>query len=179
MEIQRELDILLHPRLPPLLTSHPPIEATSLFRTENEANDNQAREDIGVRTIEDIYTAVDVTMKDSLTAPAVAPQPETVEHVPQAGRRIAEQPISRPQVTPFVPQVPTPTPVTNVEVQMPSASAPKPPTLRETLRVETIGSSSTFTQMPQVPMETMSNALDSDEEEDEAMPEIDLESDSE
>ena len=52
IQVQRDVEMLLHPRLPPLLRTQPPMEALSLFRTSDVKKDKAAEEALNVITIE-------------------------------------------------------------------------------------------------------------------------------
>ncbi|KAK7060454.1 hypothetical protein VNI00_001219 [Paramarasmius palmivorus] len=84
-----ELDLLLHPRLPPLLRSLPQVEALSLFRTEESEEEKLNRQDLGleVEASEEhpqstTTRADDIIMADSMSEPIAPtipsePQPPT------------------------------------------------------------------------------------------------------
>ncbi|KAJ7781030.1 rRNA processing/ribosome biogenesis-domain-containing protein [Mycena metata] len=94
--VHRDLEMLLHPRLPPLVRSMPHIESLSLFRAEESQEEIDARESLGLVPSEiepepDVEPAIlDVIMADPPTLPTppttnkIQPVPASVE--PAAGR---------------------------------------------------------------------------------------------
>ena len=47
-DLQQQIDILLHPRVPPLLRSLPHVESLSLFRAEESIDEVEVREALGL-----------------------------------------------------------------------------------------------------------------------------------
>lgn len=51
----RDLELLLHPRVPPLIQSMPHIESLSLFREEESQEETETRRNLQLGTMEDIH----------------------------------------------------------------------------------------------------------------------------
>lgn len=51
--VQHEIDLLLHPRMPPLVRSLPHVETISLFRAEESQEELDTRHMLGLRTADD------------------------------------------------------------------------------------------------------------------------------
>ncbi|KAG6833947.1 hypothetical protein H0H87_007958 [Tephrocybe sp. NHM501043] len=142
----RDLEILLHPRVPPLVRSLPHVESLSLFRAEEPQEEADVREEIGLHgALPDQPTNLheeDVVMHDSIAHITQAPplnhlQPKTVDERPSPAPPVAspslvtQQPlgpatmskasaIEQPQMKPPVPKS-TPQPVVPPPVQVPVA----------------------------------------------------------
>jgi len=68
LEVQQQVDLLLHPRGPPLVRPLPHVEALSLFRAEG------SNEERAARTSLDLATTYDANVMDVAVEPiAVAP----------------------------------------------------------------------------------------------------------
>jgi len=169
-KVQQEVDLLLHPRGPPLVRPLPHVEALSLFRAE------ESNEELTARTSLSLTTAYDGNVMD-----------------------VAADPIT---VTPSLPE-PTPQPVpTHLIIPTPRTTAPAPPTvlgsqqqMSSITAVPTKDSADTRSAIsirqpvnspPSTSSQTSASAtvkpmlipVAVDEEEEEPMPTIDTESDS-
>ncbi|KAL0573964.1 hypothetical protein V5O48_007979 [Marasmius crinis-equi] len=110
-DTMRNLDVLLHPRLPPLLRSLPQLEALSLFRTEESEEEAAERQRLGLETnagVGEIYenrvltTEQDIIMKD-------APATEINSIPPSTSTAPASAPRIHPSViAPLASQAPAP-----------------------------------------------------------------------
>lgn len=179
VETQRQLDVLLHPRLPPLLRSLPPIEAVSLFRTASAKEDRAVRDTLGMGTIEDV--------QPETTTTATTGSVMTIAHVSSDASGAPAQPES-PRVAP-----PTPASAPAPSLAPAAASVVAPVATRQTPQPSFLGTS---TAPPFVPSKASiltqqiatvastsrgqsgaTNYQDSDGESEE-MPEIDMRSDS-
>lgn len=56
-ESRRDLDMLLHPRLPPPLRSNPPLTAVTLFQSQGDTDAKADREVVGISPDEDMFSA--------------------------------------------------------------------------------------------------------------------------
>jgi len=168
--VYRRLDLLLHPRVPPLVRSLPHVESLSLFRAEESLDEIDARETLGLGVSEQhpkVPNAMDdiamthvapeeVTMQISLTTATTAKQIDVSTQSPPSAQPEPHSKIAQPrQMSPFPPP-PDPLPSSSV-TQAPIASGSTVP----------------------VAVKPVSAIAPVDEEEDEEMPAIDMDSDSE
>ncbi|KAF9464353.1 rRNA processing/ribosome biogenesis-domain-containing protein [Collybia nuda] len=74
----RNLDILLHPRVPPLVRALPHVESLSLFRVEASQEETEALRTLGLQTAacpdQSTLWAGDVTMENGTSAPVLQPR---------------------------------------------------------------------------------------------------------
>ncbi|KAG5648888.1 hypothetical protein DXG03_000237 [Asterophora parasitica] len=154
----RDLEILLHPRVPPLVRSLPHVESLSLFRAEEPQDEADAREEVGLQCAfpdrpTSTYETKDVLMhNDSGSAPkSNGSNPVTVNAPPPAPTHIPTVPLQQASVPA----------VARVHVELPR---PNPPLL---------ASAPVQTVIPPQPA-----GVPVPEEDDEEMPTIDMDSDS-
>lgn len=70
-DMQKRLDLLLHPRLPPLVRPMPPVDALYLFRAEENQEEADLRRELGLETTEaepgmDLTVDVDTSQPDEV-----------------------------------------------------------------------------------------------------------------
>lgn len=187
-ESQRQLDLLLHPRLPPLITATPLVENLSLVFSEESLEETELRKSLGLFTMQDrIQQNIDTEMSDPTNPPPqstpvskIIPSPTAPNHSTSSkydGGHLS-------QIKVATPPEPTPTPVQETAERPSSGSAR--PTITEPPK------SQAPKPAPQVPQVELSDHLDQgpsiptnrildpsvEADEDEEMPAIDLESDS-
>ncbi|KAI3612208.1 ribosome biogenesis protein rix1 [Moniliophthora roreri] len=168
-----ELDILLHPRLPPLLRSLPQVEAFSLFRTEESEEEMSSRQGLGleVEAGEEPPPPTrldDTVMGDARSTPVVPtapiePTPKSIVHPPPQ-----TIPAVIPDLTPKL-SITNPIAAANVIEKQPDATV-----------VSMVKNSMIKTLPDQGPRISQAKTIirSSVDAEDEDMPAIDLESDS-
>ncbi|KIK67924.1 hypothetical protein GYMLUDRAFT_36732, partial [Collybiopsis luxurians FD-317 M1] len=178
----RKVDLLIHPRLPPLLRPLPKLDALTLFRAEESAEEAEARHSLGIDAAANASVASrDVVMKEAKTTsdtPFVASpsQKPSIPPIMQTAPRehfssgLTYVPSVGSSVTPVVPQITSIVPQQPLEPGLISTVAVKP-TIPPSYASQTIGQSEAVNTMVPAPLE----GLDDDEE----MPSINLESDSE
>ena len=160
-DLQQQIDILLHPRVPPLLRSLPHVESLSLFRTEESFDEVEVREALGLEytnqhTPGSTTVGVDATMQRS--------QKQTPPRVPTPT-------VSEPQNSNL--SVPERSKETQTLGLPPD---PLPSSFAEVAHITTtpISTAPVLIQPPvKVPVVSVA-----DKEEDEEMPSIDMNSDS-
>lgn len=162
-DLQQQIDVLLHPRVPPLLRSLPHVESLSLFRTEESFDEVEVREALGLEYANQhtpgskATVCVDATMQRSQKqTPPRAPTPT----------------VSEPQNSnPFVPERSKETQQT---LRLPPD--PLPSSFAEVAHITTTPiSTAPVLIKPPVKVPVVSVA---DKEEDEEIPSIDMNSDS-
>ncbi|KAJ7368529.1 rRNA processing/ribosome biogenesis-domain-containing protein [Mycena albidolilacea] len=135
--LHRDLEVLLHPRLPPLVRSMPYVESLSVFRAEESQEESEMRQSLGLvpAETEDVVMAV-------ANPPAPPTPPRTSKNLPvppsvavPAAVQLPPQPLPQLPPKPSLPDdgerieaakapVPSPTPAkaidaTPVQVEMP------------------------------------------------------------
>jgi len=161
-DVYRKLDLLLHPRVPPLVRSLPPVESLSLFRAEESLEEIDAREALGLDIAEqhpkvpspmnDIVMTLDIVQPMTILPP---PTPAAIpKHASESNHPAIAQPVPQTKVAHTL--SPSLLPLSTKE-QASSASVSTAPVTVQ--RADVIG-----------PMD--------ESEEDEEMPAIDLDSDS-
>lgn len=188
-EVQRELDILLHPRLPPLLRSQPPVEAVTLFRSGNAKDDQAAQAAAGLRTIEGISPARETT-------PEIRPpqQMDTQSYIASLQQQSRITPstatvqahVLSPAFTAPASMTTSATTQTPVDVSNKEASLPSIQNTDNTAQTPSIARSrGPEIAQPNISSDSTGNVTlpvglskDQDSESDEEMPEIDTRSDS-
>lgn len=173
LQLQQEVDLLLHPRSPPLVRPLPHVEALSLFRAE------ESNEELAVRTSLALATTYDANIMDVvedpiMVTPATEPTPHPVPtHLPMPTPEItAPGPIL---ISPPVPASQkmmssiTTAPTKNSADILPAISS------RQPAKSQLPPSSS---QMELMVEPRFIPVVVDDEEEEEGMPAIDMESDS-
>lgn len=189
----RELDRLLHPRVPSLVRALPHVEVLSLFRAEESAEEREIRDSlsIGVVSPSNGIESTGCEGQASILAPTPAPQPlhpnpGTLPNVAQPKTPAPVLSTSHPQATipPGLRPAPTPSYVHNNSLadfpsQDPSDSNDilHPPQEHEVPSsfMSTVVTASEGSHLGTVP--GVINAVE-DEDEDEEMPSIDIGSDS-
>ncbi|KIM46351.1 hypothetical protein M413DRAFT_441439 [Hebeloma cylindrosporum] len=88
LEMQSNIGVLLHPRLPPLIRSMPHVESLALFKAEESQDEMAALSALGVRSIHSSYLKdtgdQDVEMKDnSMAAPAAYTPGHAAPSIPE------------------------------------------------------------------------------------------------
>ncbi|KAJ7228479.1 rRNA processing/ribosome biogenesis-domain-containing protein, partial [Mycena pura] len=137
ISFNRDLEVLLHPRLPPLVRSLPYIEALSLFRAEESQEESDAREGLGLvpsaPAMESITSEVLMSEAPTISSPSRAntskssdnpPQPRvlpqnSLQMVPPNSRNAEAE---KPPMRVLSPQLPMPSPL----VSAPSFQTPAP-----------------------------------------------------
>ncbi|KAJ7178937.1 rRNA processing/ribosome biogenesis-domain-containing protein [Mycena filopes] len=105
--VHRDLEMLLHPRLPPLVRSMPPLESFSLFRAEESQEEIDARQTLGLVPSEaeldvPVTGGTDVVMADPPTLPTPPPTTNKSLAIPASTEPPAATPESaRPPPPPF------------------------------------------------------------------------------
>ncbi|KZP24698.1 hypothetical protein FIBSPDRAFT_951090 [Athelia psychrophila] len=167
-EVQRNLDLLLHPRVPPLLRSLPHVEALSLFRAEESHDEFAVRESLGLGAAE-AHPAAPV-QPGALHAPSAIATPDLPEAPPAKTLFTMDAPpdtsskvsAPEPKVAQATLLAPTPTlPPHPAQLPTPPPPASKTPLANEASLQTTVVA-----------------AMDEDEDEAEEMPAIDMDSDS-
>ncbi|KAF8076598.1 rRNA processing/ribosome biogenesis-domain-containing protein [Lyophyllum atratum] len=167
-ETFRHLEILIHPRVPPLVRSLPHVESLSLFRAEESQEEAGIREELGLRgAIPDqsslIHDTQDVAMEDDSGIQAT--KMHVTSTIPSAPPLLQTQLLSTPSM------------VSDIDTRQPPAppiSAIQRPVEPPHPRVTTPPS------RPEVPPQPVVVPVqEAEDEEDEEMPAIDMASDSE
>ncbi|KAG6877240.1 hypothetical protein C0992_010466 [Termitomyces sp. T32_za158] len=160
-DIRHNLEILLHPRVPPLVRSLPHVESLSLFRAEESQEELDTREGLGLcgASPGQLNLVEDVVMQD------FAPS-ETEQINNRQSAKVSEPPL---------PQNPSSSSFTNTSkntllaastLLIPSTIEPSLSTPAETI------------VHPQIPLPHPIAALAQSDDDDEEMPVINLDSDS-
>ncbi|KAI0638331.1 rRNA processing/ribosome biogenesis-domain-containing protein [Trametes polyzona] len=204
--VSTEVDLLLHPRVPPLVRSLPHVEMLSLFRAEESQEESEARANIGVGVVEERVPgrtgeAEELTslVDNRTTLPPRAPSSRSIGDVqnaetPRGGERTPMQVDVAPPAIPSTvgTRVAEPviqrTPPAPVAVQQPAvvaaqalhsppSSLPPPPDPLPSSSAALGTRSTTASTAPPVTSAAVAS-VPADEDEDEPMPTIDLASDS-
>ncbi|EMD40910.1 hypothetical protein CERSUDRAFT_111496 [Gelatoporia subvermispora B] len=206
--IQREIDLLLHPRMPPLVRSLPHVETISLFRAEESQEEMDTRHALGLRTEEDSSHPASSDAMAAVHSPPVITrdrrQTEATSDIPAAGTSTTisvsssvAPPRSAPTQIP-APYVPAATSRSDAidtilqAAEHPRSVAPMPqrtsavPSLPAPLA--SVGQPSkassietptnTSSSIPSGNKATVTAPIDEDDDDDEPMPTINMESDS-
>ncbi|KAF9268145.1 hypothetical protein L218DRAFT_892918 [Marasmius fiardii PR-910] len=190
-ETMHGLDLLLHPRLPPLLRSQPQVEAFSLFRTEESEEETAERQRLGlVSQLQDLPEQAasngngDVVMKEMpppvktttiISSTSTAPPPHlTATHPPAAPPPAAPPPAAPPGAPESCPasQIPV------IEIDAESTGPEVVPRPADSVKVSTV-SVSTSGAKPRDTQIVGDDQLVTQTPQDEHMPPIDIDSDSE
>ncbi|KAI0677400.1 rRNA processing/ribosome biogenesis-domain-containing protein [Trametes maxima] len=198
ISVPAEIDLLLHPRVPPLVRSLPHVEMLSLFRAEESHEESSTRTNVGLGVVEegpDVSDAavlsalsVDALSRDSLprageatkNADILKAQAQNgsamqVDVAPPAGPSTVIARVADASIPPAsaVPAVPPAAASTSKNFQVPPSSLPPPP---DPLPSNTAASDAR-SAMNTAALVTSTSA--GDDEDDEPMPTIDMGSDSE
>ncbi|KAL0067595.1 hypothetical protein AAF712_005310 [Marasmius tenuissimus] len=180
-----DLDVLLHPRLPPLLRSLPQIEALSLFRTEESEEETAERQRLGIEVNDDPQNipaaALSSAGQQDVIMNEISPQENSRNTSSAVATSHVSQPLADPSLPPRPPTI-TSNPVVAApvdrmktldhQVDIPQAPGPSnfptsaAGTSRAFPRTHMSDDKTSVTQTPR-------------EHEDEQMPSIDVDSDSE
>ncbi|KAF6762174.1 rRNA processing/ribosome biogenesis-domain-containing protein [Ephemerocybe angulata] len=161
-ELHASLDLLIHPRLPPIVRPIPTTQSLSLFRVEESEEEASARSQLGLDFEEgaDEQNAVadqDAVMQDGFVSATPAPaQQEPPKELPRQ---------------PFLPSAPVVS-----QPSVPAAVTPLPWQPKEAVVIQSTTVTSTTTRTT---TSAPAPASDDSQDEDEEMPTIDLGSDSE
>ncbi|KAL1739283.1 hypothetical protein HDZ31DRAFT_49632, partial [Schizophyllum fasciatum] len=169
----RTFDLLLHPRLPPLVRPLPHVDALALFAGEESMEEKQTRLDMGFARVGDGFSKpVDDIMEDLPVQPV---PPTTLQASTTVGFSttypVQSQPV-RPQAPPSAPPIATMPPPTE-----PSAA----PSLSTGVPMAPTAPASGIPGPSASRLATQPEAINMmvDEDDDEEMPAIDMSSDSE
>ncbi|KAG1892257.1 rRNA processing/ribosome biogenesis-domain-containing protein [Suillus subluteus] len=175
LELQQEVDLLLHPRGPPLVRPLPHVEALSLFRAEESNEERAARTSLALATTYDA-NVMDDMVDPTIVTPTPDPAPRPVStHLPMPTPKItAPGPISTPSPVPANQKMTSSitTAPTKDSADISSAISSRQPTkslLPSSIQMELAP--------PMVEPRLIPMVVDDDEEE-EGMPTLDMESDS-
>ncbi|KAF8515002.1 rRNA processing/ribosome biogenesis-domain-containing protein [Gautieria morchelliformis] len=181
---QRQLDTLLHPRLPPLLRSQPPVEAVYLFRSGSAKDDKAARDAVGLNTIEDIRPAQETTTLEGTTVQQIHRQAAITSALQSSSAAtVVPGPAPPPSMPALISSFVAPSLSAITEVQRTERSTPNiqnDAIIDQTPRTAKSGAPVTAQQSISSAL-TYSGALGLSRDEDsdlEEMPEIDTRSDS-
>ncbi|KAF7985251.1 hypothetical protein HWV62_7918 [Athelia sp. TMB] len=160
-EVHRSLELLLHPRVPPLVRSLPHVEALSLFRAEESHEEVAVRDALGLSVAES-HQAVTVE-SEHLPMPSAT----AVHVIPAAAPSIISS--NTDAVTAVQPKVApaTPAPISTPHDLLPAAHHPIPPPAAFLAPSTSVA-----------PLQTTIIAAMDEDEEEEDMPTIDMDSDS-
>ncbi|OAX43989.1 hypothetical protein K503DRAFT_730190 [Rhizopogon vinicolor AM-OR11-026] len=173
LEVQQQVDLLLHPRGPPLVRPLPHVEALSLFRAEESNEERAARTSLDLATIYDA-NAMDVAVEPIAVTPSL-PEP-TPRLVP------THLPTPTPRITaPAPPTVLTSQQRTSPITVAPTKDSADARSATSTRQAENSRPSTSCQnerapvtlEPPHIPV-----VVDDDDDDEEAMPTIDMESDS-
>ncbi|KAK1233310.1 hypothetical protein PQX77_003536 [Marasmius sp. AFHP31] len=183
-----DFDVLLHPRLPPLLRSLPQIEALSLFRTEESEEEAAERQRLGIEVNDDPQdipaAALSSAGQQDVIMNGIPPQENSRNIFSAATTSHVPQPLADPSLPPRPPTI-TSNPVVAAPVdrmktldhQVDIPQAPDPSNFPTSAAAGT----STSRVLPRTHMSDnkISVTQTPREHEDEQMPSIDVDSDSE
>ena len=171
-QAQKEIGILLHPRVPPLLRSMPHVESLSLFKAEEHQDEAEVLSTLGLTSIHPSQSQVvqqDVSMTDSLM---IAP----TDNYATQNLRDSTLPLREPKEKLSVIPINLPPPPTTKPFTMPQATSTIG--LPSTVALSKMASNNTGGPSTIVPNPDL--FLKEDEQDgDEEMPLIDIDSDSE
>jgi len=169
-DVHRRLDLLLHPRVPPLVRSIPHVESLSLFRAEEGLEEIDAREVLRLGIANQLLPVAQ-SSDDVLTTPA--PEATAAQHAYPIVPPITKSTtlVAPPPLT----AQPAPAPPLPKATQ---AILPPPPNSLPSSSVSvSVASGSTVTTQPAQPVHA-SVEVSMDDEDEEEMPTIDMDSDS-
>jgi hypothetical protein len=146
-----EFDLLIHPRVPPLVRTHPPVASLSLFQTQEPEEERHARENLGVGVVND-----------------------SMDAEPTETRSVEPQKIS-PEVHNAVDRQPQPDPPVVFDLVV-RQSSPPPPPLQAPQNPAPMNEPTTILEsaMLDTPMQERGGGEDEEEE----LPTINMDSDS-
>ncbi|KZT13037.1 uncharacterized protein LAESUDRAFT_754063 [Laetiporus sulphureus 93-53] len=218
-DVMRDIELLLHPRVPPLVRSLPHVETLSLFREEEGEEELSARQSLGLSTANDTLPLASADEQDvqmTITAPVSRPEAAFQDTAQASSRPLHTAPSDRSALTPATGTAPqfikqfvaaTPTPWTpgghaTVTTQNSQSDAPlmhpqqfdasppqddipatpevqsKTPGVSSTLSSEQTRAIPPPTSIPPVSSTSQGFVATHENEEDEPMPSINMDSDS-
>lgn len=132
--VLRDIDILLHPRVPPLVRSLPHVELLSLFREEEGDEERGMRKTLRLANAEETLSM----LSSSPQHPEAPPEPVNAPSIPSLGRTELVANSSTPgQFTTPIRQLP------QMQISPPTANTPQPIASRPTALVHAAPTSST------------------------------------
>nr|GAT59990.1 predicted protein [Mycena chlorophos] len=149
-KMSRELELLLHPRLPPLMRSMPGVEALSLFRAEESQEESDLLRSLGLVSADPPKMEAEPVASVVPHATPTSQQPSTPQLPPLAAK---PAPIASPPPQTALPPRPAAPQLQQQRAQQPKIAPPAPTPIEVAMEVE-------------------------DDERNEEMPSIDLDSDS-
>ncbi|TFK71783.1 hypothetical protein BDN72DRAFT_957805 [Pluteus cervinus] len=173
-----ELDLLLHPRVPPLMRSVPFLETLALFPTEEPQEEIDARVALGVASAEDpVATPSEALQKSTPPPPQLLPAgnpsssskpaaPASKIYAPPSNNALSQDTVKPP----IVPPTPAST-----SINPKNAEAGPSAVVHSTKKTEPVASSN---QQPAPSTMASTRMLVDEEEEEDEMPTIDMNSDS-
>jgi hypothetical protein len=166
-DLHRKLDLLLHPRVPPLIRSLPHVESLSFFRAEEGLDEIDAREALGLEIAEQPLTVsnpVDDIVMAHVVPKAVTVQPLTTPAVSTKQAGASNQ---------FTPSALQP------QIAQPNLVSPLPPPVKPLLSSSMMQiSTAPSSKDPAAVQPTTATAPLDEDEEDGEIPTIDMDSDS-
>ncbi|KAI5893914.1 uncharacterized protein SCHCODRAFT_02539725 [Schizophyllum commune H4-8] len=185
----RTLDLLLHPRLPPLVRPLPHVDALALFAGEESAEEKRTRLDLGFSMPTDAPTApsneaneANAMDQDQLQdpAPTIAPAASAASSIFSQPPTLKTYP-SAPPIATMPPPTPAPAAAESVYTPAPSTAAASSTTTVPVAPAPPKAPLGTITGTSSMRVETQTEAVSMvvDDEDDEEMPAIDMSSDSE
>jgi hypothetical protein len=182
----RVLDTLLHPRVPPLVRSLPHVESLSLFRAEESQEESEAREALDLTTLyqasshpEQLPSMQDVQMEEGTNIPSAQTQSTSpAPPVPQATTSAIIPPPARLPI-PAIQQQQIHNSISQSSTSAPAPSNWVPPEPAPALALErNVASNSIVPHSSASGVHPVLVTRSAEEEEDEEMPAINLDSDS-
>ena len=176
LKVQQKVDLLLHPRGPPLVRPLPHVEALSLFRAEESNEERAARASLALATTYDA-NAMDLAVDPIAITPSL---PERTHQPP------THLPIPTPRAATPTPHTP-PTVLTGQQMTSPVTAAPTKESANASatssrqpnkIQSSTSGGGPGQKECAPVTVEHPLIPVAANDEEDEPMPTIDMESDS-
>lgn len=169
--VRQKLDLLLHPRVPPLIRSLPHVESLSLFRTEESLDEIDAREALGLGVAEQHLKGSDSTEYDTISHPhseAMNVQPSSTPASASEGTGIFNKPS------------PTAQTILQSNFAGPTSTSPLPPPPSLPSSSLTLSSATSSSIVPATlqPAPVVAPMYEDEDEEDEEVPTIDMSSDS-
>ncbi|KAH9844088.1 rRNA processing/ribosome biogenesis-domain-containing protein [Rhodofomes roseus] len=165
VNIMRDVDLLLHPRVPPLVRSLPHVEMLSLFREEEGDEEAEMRKAMGLATAEETLSTLPSTTQNFATPPGPArftqmvPETSTAHNTASSSQQQTDTLHAQGLPVPSHPTLPTETSTT---------SAPFTPVIQP----------STASVPSEVRPQMQGSAPMDEDDEDEPMPTINMDSDS-
>lgn len=175
LSIQREIDLLLHPRLPPLLRSLPQVESLALFRREESEEEREIRESLGI--VMPVDPTEDVLPVQANVVPNIVDQVMT-----EPAKTGASDPVRAMEPAPpfLLPPPPPPLPIQTSPMSTESTTsqtqAPREPAFLPTFVPKSLPPVVTMVESSSTVPKPRSVAMEEDD--DEEVPTINMDSDS-